>query len=276
MFGVRKLEASTFVTEVVPWLSAREVENNVMIGIAQRLARAPETAPGAVLAAVEAHGALVGAVICTPPHFAIVTALPAGAAGHIASFFRELGFTPDGAYGPADHGRNVACAFAEALGRRAEKGSDEILYELVAVRAPARPAGGARLATEDDLPLLTRLIGEFFAELGLPHPPDATTLAERRVASGSALLWEDGEVRALACEARRMTTGAAIAPVYTVPSARGRGYGSAVTAELCQRLLDDGCRFVCLHAERKNPTSNRIYQAIGFRTAGTFNSWIVR
>jgi predicted GNAT family acetyltransferase len=36
-------------------------------------------------------------------------------------------------------------------------------------------------------------------------------------------------------------------------------------AALCRRLLSEGSQFCTLYTDLSNPTSNRIYQAIGFR-----------
>ncbi|NJR12386.1 GNAT family N-acetyltransferase [bacterium] len=58
--------------------------------------------------------------------------------------------------------------------------------------------------------------------------------------------------------------GMRIGGVYTPPEQRGHGYASALTAALSQALLDDGLRFCTLNTDLKNPTSNKIYPAIGY------------
>ena len=52
--------------------------------------------------------------------------------------------------------------------------------------------------------------------------------------------------------------------MYTPPPARGRGYASALVAEASQLQLDAGRRFCFLFTDLANPTSNHIYQAIGY------------
>src|SRR6478735_1448343 len=59
--------------------------------------------------------------------------------------------------------------------------------------------------------------------------------------------------------------GGRIGPIYTPPELRRRGYASALTAELTQMLLDRGRRFCFLFTDLANPTSNSIYQQIGYR-----------
>ena len=55
-----------------------------------------------------------------------------------------------------------------------------------------------------------------------------------------------------------------IGPVYTPKEHRGRGIASAAVAEVSQLLLDTGER-ACLFTDQANPTSNKIYKAIGYR-----------
>jgi predicted GNAT family acetyltransferase len=67
------------------------------------------------------------------------------------------------------------------------------------------------------------------------------------------------------CGTSRSTpNGSRIGPVYTPPDLRRRGYASAVVAAASQAQLDAGARFCFLFTDLANPTSNRIYQAIGY------------
>ena len=55
-----------------------------------------------------------------------------------------------------------------------------------------------------------------------------------------------------------------IAPVYTPPEERGRGYAGSATAAAAEMLLDEGRTVVSLYTDLRNPASNRCYQRIGF------------
>ncbi|MBA3875975.1 MAG: hypothetical protein C0498_03420 [Anaerolinea sp.] len=59
-------------------------------------------------------------------------------------------------------------------------------------------------------------------------------------------------------------TGPSIS-VYTPPRHRGRGFASNLVAEVSQAQLDAGRRFVVLFTDLANPTSNAIYQEIGYQ-----------
>ena len=57
---------------------------------------------------------------------------------------------------------------------------------------------------------------------------------------------------------------ARIGPVYTPPDRRGRGYASALVAEVSDAVLTRGQRCI-LYTDLENPTSNAIYRALGYR-----------
>ena len=64
-----------------------------------------------------------------------------------------------------------------------------------------------------------------------------------------------------------------VGPVYTPPEDRGHGWASALVAEGTQWLLDEGREWVCLYTDLSNPTSNRIYQAIGYEPVLDFDQY---
>ena len=61
--------------------------------------------------------------------------------------------------------------------------------------------------------------------------------------------------------------------VYTPDENRGRGYASNLVAAISQHHLDAGKRFVFLHTDQANPTSNRIYQRIGYAPVSNSERW---
>ena len=54
-----------------------------------------------------------------------------------------------------------------------------------------------------------------------------------------------------------------VGPVFTPREYRGHGYASYAVAELTRRGLQDGIR-MCLFTDQANPTSNKIYEAMGY------------
>ena len=79
-------------------------------------------------------------------------------------------------------------------------------------------------------------------------------------------IWEvGGQPVSMAGYAGPTPHGIRIGAVYTPPDQRRHGYASAVTAGVSQMLLDMGYQFRFLFADLFNPTSNHIYQEIGYR-----------
>ena len=80
-----------------------------------------------------------------------------------------------------------------------------------------------------------------------------------------AYLWEvDGQAVSLVVAGSPTPNGIRIGPVYTPPVARRHGYASALTAAVSQEQIDRGNRYCFLYTDLANPTSNQIYQAIGY------------
>jgi hypothetical protein len=61
--------------------------------------------------------------------------------------------------------------------------------------------------------------------------------------------------------------------VYTPPELRRRGYASHCVAELSRALLAEGYDFCALFTDLANPTSNHIYQEIGYRPVCDYDSY---
>lgn len=142
------------------------------------------------------------------------------------------------------------------------------MYRLAELAAPDAVPGRARLAEPPDARLVASFAGAFHAEASPESPADDWTLfAEHRIAAGEVHLWVDGSGGAavsMAVVSAPVAGVARVDPVYTPPAWRRRGYAAAVTAAATRAALDGGARDVVLYADLANPTSNSIYQAIGY------------
>ena len=58
--------------------------------------------------------------------------------------------------------------------------------------------------------------------------------------------------------------GVRVGYFYTPPKLRGRGSASRIVAFLSQEMLDAGCAFCVLYTDLSNPTSNAMYQRVGY------------
>jgi GNAT superfamily N-acetyltransferase len=159
-------------------------------------------------------------------------------------------------------------ALIERLGRPPVGRITERLYRLDRLIEPAAVPGASRLATETDLDLVSDWLGPYSVEAFGTLPPgfDARRLASTMIGRSRTWLWLSADEVPVSMAARRPPAAGVsrIGPVYTLPEQRGRGYGSAVTARAAFDILD-GAAMPVLYTDVDNPTSNKIYQAIGFR-----------
>jgi predicted GNAT family acetyltransferase len=61
-----------------------------------------------------------------------------------------------------------------------------------------------------------------------------------------------------------------VAPVYTPPELRGKGYAGGATAAVSQAALDTGAAEVMLFTDLANPTSNALYPRLGYQPVTDF------
>lgn len=267
---VRHPDAAAFLRRAGAWLLRAEAEHNLVLGVADRLAMGDRIGyqDPIYLATVERDGAVVGCAFRTPPFPVGVTGMPAEAAPALADSLAGAYDEIAGVVGPDD----AASALAEAWADRA--GSPlgvrlkmrQTIYSLRTLFAPDPwPPGDLRQASgPEDTELAVRWMRAFQEEVAVP-PADARERTEGLIVAGDLYFWENGEPRTMAAVVARTPHGARIGYVYTPPPARGKGYGSAVSAAVTARVLKEGARFCFLYADRANPTSNAIYRRLGYR-----------
>jgi len=137
---------------------------------------------------------------------------------------------------------------------------------LTQVRPVPTPPGMARIADGADADWLRESQFAFGLEAGVIDNQERTMAAmPKRIARGDFWVWSDAVPVAFAGWVGAGDDAARIAPVYTPPEARRRGYATALVAALARSILDRGRRRVFLVTDVANPTSNAIYARIGFR-----------
>jgi len=267
-----------FLDLLLPHLEKQETANNLIIGLAFRLINQADLYPlPPFLAAVEQDGEPVLAALMTPPHHIVL----AGFTPDLNRAYALLGesliqdaWPLPGVRAPAELARNFASRWAEISGARIRPGQHLRAYELREV-IPARPVSGEiRLAEMSDLALAEQWTWEFALEaMGEDDRAAARRNVEFRLRARELFFWQDGQPVSMAAAIRPTRHGISVGAVYTPPVLRGRGYASALVAALSQRMLKRGCQFVSLFTNLANPTSNKIYQDIGYRPLCDFDEY---
>jgi len=168
-----------------------------------------------------------------------------------------------------------ATELARIVGGRVEVAQRTRLHELGELTPPAPAPGGLQLATEDDLERATEWFAAFMGDAdeqagrtrgASAHDVPERTEMLRKIAAGQIWFWVDGSgERVHLTGANPPAFGVArLGPVYTPPAQRSRGWASNAVAEVSRRIQSDGAR-VCLFTDQANPTSNKVYAALGYR-----------
>jgi predicted GNAT family acetyltransferase len=94
---------------------------------------------------------------------------------------------------------------------------------------------------------------------------DLEAVVRDRVRRGLFMLWtDDGTTVSLAGFHEPSAGVARVGPVYTPPEHRRNGFAGGVTAAASGACLDRGATRCMLYTDLANPTSNGVYQRIGY------------
>lgn len=277
----RYRDARDFLAVARQPLELQEAANGLIVGVAGRVAEDPDhyrTTP--YLATVTDDRGMVAAAVRTPP-FRVIVYSALGTDPRPLNLILDdlIAFTAEtaadenagsiaGVTGHSDTALAFASAWSERTGRTFKRVMNERIYELRQVNPPTNVPGHLRPARDEELDLLAGWIEGFCRDSGVTTGISAGPLAiaRRYLADGGVFFWEDGgRPVCMAARSRNSSRGIAVSLVYTPPQLRGQGYASACVAALSQQLLDAGWEFCTLYTDLANPTSNSIYQRIGYR-----------
>jgi GNAT superfamily N-acetyltransferase len=212
---------------------------------------------------------LVGAAIQTPPYPLACNAIPAQGIDAVATALSRLRPELTGARGERDATIAFAHAWHEITGRVGQASSEERLYRLGTLAQPSGVDGTARAADDGDSEVLVDWVERFFLESFGHHRDDGAGtrfVAAAKNKGDQFIVWTVDATPVSMAMLRAPAAGVSrIGPVFTPQDRRCRGYGSAVTAAAAHRARAGGVADVVLFADLANPTSNAIYQQIGFQ-----------
>jgi uncharacterized protein len=257
-------DAVRFRAETTSFLMADEPRHNLILGLTSTLAANPDLYPEQTFWIVREGDEVVSCALQTPP-YNLVLARPRddeALAMLVESIDQEL----PGVVGAVPE----VDAFAAAWDRPARPVFEQGVYALRRVKPVPEAPGSSREATNGDLDLVL-LWFRAFADEVLHDSAQSREQSERQVRQrlgapdAGFTLWEDGgKPVSMSGYGGRTPNGIRIGPVYTPPDGRGRGYATSLVAEQSARLLREGRTFCFLYTDLANPTSNAIYERIGY------------
>jgi predicted GNAT family acetyltransferase len=246
------------------WLEGEPVLHNVICTVLARAKAEPERFSQAAWFAVEEDGEPVGVAIITPPFLLGLTPMSSAALEALVEVLAERRPDLPGVVGPSDTPATFARLWTARTGAEVVPGMDQGMFRLDAVVPPPPAPGRLRPAGEDDRALLEEWYAAFVAEAGAISG-DISVAVDRGLRLGALHLWEDGAAVTMTGAVPAVAGVVRVGPVYTPPPNRGRGYASNCVAAVSRQALEQGALACMLYTDLANPTSNAIYQRLGYR-----------
>jgi predicted GNAT family acetyltransferase len=263
-------EPEAFYSRIEAFLLEREAEHNLLLGLTAGLMKHEFRQYPPYMACVEQDGAVQAVALRTPPHNLILSEVKKDDAALrlIAQDVHQVYADLPGVSGSKSVTAEFARHWQEISGRAYHVHMQQRIYRLERVRPVTGVSGEMRPATTADYDLLVDWIMGFNADALEPTSrEEAAQIVDRFMSSeirGLRLWCDEGRPVSLAGFSGPTPHGIRVAPVYTPAEFRKRGYASACVAAMSQGLLDEGRKFCFLFTDLGNPTSNHIYQAIGY------------
>ncbi|MCY1137778.1 GNAT family N-acetyltransferase [Actinoplanes sp. Pm04-4] len=253
-------DVETFHSTAGEFLRSRPIEHTNLLTLVETLRNDLHSygSPAPIFGWWSTPAGQVAAVLLqAPPYPVIFSELPPRA---VSAAVEALGGRPlPGANLPASVVDGFLAGWRSRTGVRTHVVRRVGLYRLASLVLPATPPpGSARYAGPDDVDLVEGWLRAFHDEVGERRPTS--------VPYEGTVLWDDGRnAVSMAIRSRPAAGTVRIQRVYTPPVQRGRGYAGAVTIASVQAAQADGARDVVLNTDLANPTSNALYQRLGFR-----------
>jgi len=258
-----------FWKEASPSLKRDEARNSLFLGLSYLFQTAPENCVYQSLS--RGPGDDIAAIVVskhrTNRNFLPTTVEDLSQALELFQAFEESRIEITGIIGEVKVVKIYRDLF-EKRNRKFEVRMTQGIYRCRKVEMPEVPfALDFRKAGPSDVEKIGQWIEEFHHE-AVPHEPpiDGVELAKEKIDMEQIYVLEkEGLLLSMAGWSRDIDTSCSINLVYTPRDLRGNGYGSIVTAKLTQHFLENGKTETNLYTDMSNPTSNKIYQNIGYK-----------
>lgn len=266
-------DVEDFLAHAGDFLRSRPALHNTPLTDVEKLRIRKPDAHGPVTAVFgrqEVRGEVHGVFCLTSRGRLGLTPLSVEQTDALAARLAALGHSP--AHVIADH--DTATAFADSWQRHTGAAPALFwrthLYRLGTLTPPRpSPEGRGRLTGATDREHVVRWCREFCVDVG-EQPSidliDAGSWDDSRFGDRHFTFWESPEGTPVSMAASTSLIGGMVRidPVYTPTHLRGRGYAGAVTVRASRAALDAGASDVVLFTDPDNPTSNALYQRIGY------------
>ncbi|MBS3753906.1 MAG: GNAT family N-acetyltransferase [Anaerolineales bacterium] len=279
-------DPARFQEAVGEHLAEHEAENNLILGILANILAGDYKDIEPHMSMIEEDGIIQQVFLRTPPFPVLISYRKEppsqGIVGlGVQGLQADYGDMIKGMTGDKEIVPHYAEAWSQRTGMEPELNTEMRIYKLEDVNPVEGVPGEMRLAAVEERDLLLKWFQAFHQEaLGEEVEVERVEKGVEHYLHGDPrrrglMFWEvEGRPVSMTGYSGPTPHGIRINAVYTPPELRRNGYASACVAALSQHLLDQVYRFCFLFTDLDNPTSNHIYQEIGYRAVSDVDKFL--
>ncbi|TFG27942.1 MAG: GNAT family N-acetyltransferase [Promethearchaeota archaeon] len=261
-----------YIDLVFPFLLKNEAENNLLFSILNAL-KLNQTTYGdskPILIVVKQYDEIKLVALRTPPYNQLISYTDdLKTLDVLVKDLLKKSVNLPGILGFKDGVQRFIKKYCENKGLVAKLTRNERGYKLLEVAKQTFGNKPLIVGEKSHQSLILKWAKEMILEAGLmtkAEQMDRTlNQTKKDITYGKIFLLLDNTIPvSMARIAGKTPNGGLINLVYSPPPFRRKGYATECVAKLSQRLLDEGNKFCFLFTDLANPTSNRIYQKIGY------------
>ncbi|WIG20225.1 GNAT family N-acetyltransferase [Bacillus anthracis] len=256
-------EVVNFKKEIISFLEKNEQENNLILGVLQMVQQPIFMG----VAKQEEEVAVVFLQTEEKKQIIVATSeMPEEEIVELAKKLVEVYPNVPGLIGNKKVVQRLAEEIAVLENKKTTVAMEQGIYELKQVKKKWTEEGIFREINSDELPVIGKWIYQFCEDVNLPTTKEEAEQTAHTLITNHRLfgLEIDGKLVSVAAKTRPTKNNITINFVYTPKEERKKGYASNCVAALSQSMLDEGYNTTTLYTDLANPTSNKIYQEIGY------------
>ena len=269
---------------VFPFLAKREAENNLMLAILNALKKDIQKygQEKPLLFLISENNQIELVSIRTPPHDLLISCTDdLDTIDLLINELMQRGETLPGILSFKHAADKFAKIWARKHKLKLELLRNERVYKLEKVAKNTLGSKKFVNATKEYESFILKCAREFMiealAETGGEQIDETLISFQKQLDEGRSdffLLLDDKDMPlSMVRKAGKTPNGNFMNFVYTPPHLRRNGYATEVVANISKMLLEEGNKYCFLFRDLSNPTSNNIYQKVGYRPVIDMNHY---
>lgn len=250
-------------------LEKKEAENTLILGLCSDRERLRTGFNEVYFVSVQEDEKICALAMQTPPHNLLLASVECDLqAIKVLAEYSAGKLSPlPGVLGPDQLVHTFKDTYCDLSGLKAVPYMEQIIHRLDEVIPVPLSRGRLEVATEEVEDVIVPWM-QAFDEESLSVSSDEARLKRVRhdIRQRTFYLWYNEQEKPVSMlqKTRPCKRSISISYVYTPSNERRKGYASSAVCSLSKELLKD-YKFCTLFTDKKNPTSNKIYRAIGYQ-----------